>query len=94
MLFCLICSDGRPSQYGLHIVHINLNTVFLVYCPLLLPHPHSLQVTIRVYHYHDKVPLTDLSKHTFLGESVFQMASLVTKRDKKLTPSLQRGREK
>lgn len=51
-------------------------------------------MTIRVYHYHDKVPLTDLSKHTFLGESVFQMASLVTKRDKKLTPSLQRGREK
>eukprot|EP00598_Pedospumella_elongata_P004135 CAMPEP_0184970918 /NCGR_PEP_ID=MMETSP1098-20130426/3229_1 /TAXON_ID=89044 /ORGANISM="Spumella elongata, Strain CCAP 955/1" /LENGTH=531 /DNA_ID=CAMNT_0027492917 /DNA_START=64 /DNA_END=1659 /DNA_ORIENTATION=- len=52
------------------------------------------EVTIRVYHYHDKVPLNDLTKHTFLGESVFQLASLVTKRDKKLTPSLMRGKEK
>ncbi len=26
------------------------------------------------------------------GEAVFQMASLVTKRDKKLTPSLQKGK--
>ena len=67
----------------------------LNYSPILINFSfYKLQVTIRVYHYHDKVPLNDLTKHTFLGESVFLLASLVTKRDKKLTPSLMRGKEK
>jgi hypothetical protein len=49
-------------------------------------------VTIRVYHYHDKLPVTDLTKHTLLGELVFTLASLLTSREKKVARNLVGGR--
>jgi hypothetical protein len=50
------------------------------------------QVTIKVYHYHDKVPVTDLTKHTLLGELVFTLASLLTSREKKVARNLVGGK--
>lgn len=45
-----------------------------------------------MYHYHDGVSTDDLSKHTFIGETAFTLASLLTNREKKLTPNLVGGR--
>jgi hypothetical protein len=49
-------------------------------------------VTVRVYHYHDKVPVNDLTKHTLLGDVVFTLASLLTSREKKVSRPLVGGR--
>lgn len=51
-----------------------------------------LQITVRVYHYHDGVAVTDFAKHTFIGESTFILANLMTVQDQKMSPELTGGK--
>lgn len=54
----------------------------------------SLQITVRVYHYHEGDSLENYDKHTFLGESTFLLANLVVTHDQKMSPHLVSGKAK